>query len=55
MVMYPGEVFGFFEREFPPNHISHVDSDFKLAGVGAVSAVPGSPNEDIDKLLAKFF
>jgi predicted component of viral defense system (DUF524 family) len=55
MVMYPGEVFGFFERGLPPNHVTDVDSDFKLSGVGAVSAVPGSLNEDIGKLLVKFF
>jgi hypothetical protein len=55
IVMYPGNIFCFFERAKPSKIINDVCSDFRLKGVGAIPAVPGRGNEKLISFIKVFF
>jgi len=55
IIMYPGNIFCFFEKTEPSKIITNVNDDFTLNGVGAIPAVPGATNENIISFIKIFF
>jgi hypothetical protein len=55
VVMYVGNTFSFFQKGKYDKRIKSTSIDFDFIGVGAIPAIPGNTNSELQMIISKYF